>query len=124
MSEIQYQAIIEDGKIKSEEGYFFKAGSFEVKSKNSTFLCKFNRLDNGEVVWQVLENSDTIFKLTHPDYVPETTPGKNVEVDSLETGQLVIFDALGRLDISKDKDYKLFFDENKTTDYEIVQYKS
>ena len=60
MSEIQYQATIENGEIKTEEGYFFKAGSFEVQSNSNVFSCQFNRLSNGEVIWEVLENSESI----------------------------------------------------------------
>ncbi len=123
MSEIQYQATIENGEIKTEEGYFFKAGSFEVQSNNNVFLCQFNRLSNGDVIWEVLENSESIFKLTHPDYVPEKNLGQNIKVETLDKEKLVVFDAFGKLDISKDKEYKSFFAENKTSNYKIIQFK-
>ena len=123
MSEIQYQATIENGEIKTEEGYFFKAGNFEVQANTNVFKCQFNRLSNGEVIWEVLEGENSVFKLTHPDYVPEINPGQNVKVEDLPKETMVIFDAFGKLDISKDKDYKLYFAENKNNSYKIVQLK-
>ena len=123
MSEMQYQATIKNGDIKSEDGYFFKAGSFEVKSDDSTFLCEFNRLENGSVVWHIKKEKESIYKLTHPDYVPESEPGKNINIETIEEKRLKIFDAFDKLDISKDKAYKTFFEEYKKLDYQIIQHK-
>ena len=123
MSDIQYQAKIENGEMKSEEGYFFKAGSFSIVSEKNKYECEFNRLENGAVIWHIKEDSKSIYKLTHPDYVPEEKPGQNIKVDSLKEDNLIIFDAFNKLDISKDKEYKIFFENYKKKSYSIIQKK-
>ena len=70
-----------------------------------------------------LFNDNTLFELTHPDYVPEDKPGKNTDINKIEKNVLPVFDAFNKLKISKDKSYEEFFESNKELSYKIKQPK-
>jgi hypothetical protein len=121
-NENQYTLKITNGEPESEQGYFYKAGSFFVKTKNQSFQCNFEKGKAHSVIFEIKQNDTTIAELTHPDYTPELSPGNYVPINKIDENQLSLFAALVKLEITKFADYKTYFEENKSKfSFEVAQ---
>ena len=111
MSELQYKLTVRNGNKENEEGAFFKASPFKIISGETEVSCRFSRIEHGRVVYEVRKNNEVLNQLTHPDYVPEIKFGEYIKPEDLKAEDRFIYSALLHLNISKDKDYRTFFDE-------------
>ena len=121
---IQYQLVVKNGGVVSEEGSFFEGISFQIKANNNIYSCNFDR-DEHDVVWKISSSDKVIDKLTHPDYVPESNPGEYLALESLSIDQKIVCAAFHQLKLIKNKEYNDYFSnqENQTSvDYEVLQY--
>ena len=110
----QYQCKVENGKRTEETGYFYKAIAFSIQTPTHTFMIDFCKTDAHAVVYQVTENNHMLEELSHPDYVPEVSPGNYVPPSTLSPDHHPIYEALVQLDIIKDKEYINFYTEEDT----------
>ncbi len=122
---MQYELIIENGKVKSENGSFFLAAPFTIQSGSSTVTILFKAVNDHEVMYSVEQNGKSILKLEHPDYIPGVSPeilSKEIQIPGFPDSRL-IFDAFSRLGVSKSKTYKTYFDDptNVAFSYSVEQ---
>jgi hypothetical protein len=108
---LQYFAKIESGTVIEETGAFFKAAPFEIEAQGKSYACIFKHLASGRVVYDISSEGKTVEELTHPDYVPEKSLGDYTDPETLSADQKIIFAALLKLDISKDKTYLAYFEK-------------
>ena len=121
---IQYQLVVKNGDVKSEEGNFFEGISFQVLANDNIYNCEFAREEH-DVVWKISCNENVIDKLTHPDYVPESAPGEYIQIENLTTQQKIIAAAFNELKLIKDKAYIDYFSQKENLsdlDFEVVQH--
>jgi len=109
-NELQYELMIENGKVKSETGSFFKAAPFQVIGDGKTIDIEFLRGTEDKVVYQIRDGQKILGEYTHPDYIPECAPEK------VELPEFIIA-AMLHLKTSKDAAYNQYFLEEKFETY-------
>ena len=115
MTNLQYQLAVQNGETKSETGHFFKGAPFEIEANGKKLDIEFKMGNAHRVMYHVTQNGSPVLELEHPDYTPDTAP------DSLGD-KAALFAALVRLEITKAKPYKAYFEEQaKSQTYEIRQ---
>lgn len=105
----QYQAEIKNGKLVKEDGSFFRAAPFEVRSEDAIYTVEYIRDHEKEVVYRVQEDGKTIGEYGHPFFVPNEGPEKAIEQYS---NCSALFHAFVVLNITKQKDFRQYFESN------------
>ncbi len=123
MSKLQYKLEVKDGIVLVEEGSFFPASPFIVKTEAIKIKVAFSHSkdlrnnDRGEVVYQVFKleegkekvgavKESLLVELTHPDYAPEIKPGIYKAALELKGEILLACLAMVKLGLIKEKSYK------------------
>ena len=109
---LQYTLTVKEGKVLQEEGYFYRAGNFFLNTSDNSFEIQFKRNKDHAVVYDVIEDQKAIQELTHPDYVPELSPGVYVKPSDIPDYQRPIYAALVKLGIAKESDYLQYFTDD------------
>lgn len=118
----QFNMEVKDKKITKQEGFFYKAAPFQIDdtTNNTTYKCEFKHGKKGKVVFEISENGTLLNSVEHPDYLPESEEGVPLSPENLSDKQTVICAAFIALEISPNKAYKSFY-ENNLPDFNVSQ---
>lgn len=136
--ENQYEVLVKNGEVQSEEGYFYKAGSFNIKTESHEIIVEFKQGPAHNVVYSVQFNGNEVYQLSHPHYVPEVDgalpkskdPVDVAQIDHhlIKVGQLgtVLMAAMVHTGIVGDKQYIKHFKDSanlKAISFQLTQPK-
>lgn len=110
----QYELIIKNGETETENGYFFKASPFDIQVGDATLSVIFERNEGLHVVYKIASNGSKALELTHPDYADVSADNLAATISDSPISYEVLYAALVRLEITKDKDLVEHF---KTTPF-------
>lgn len=126
MSKQTYNLTIENGQTVNENGFFFQASPFTIKTPETEFQIDFLKVKSGKVRFQISETNTPFMELDSPFYTPNNTPETlNGELKSPNGNSLKpVFAFFAKHNISMQTDYINYFkDESNTSDlsYSAVQ---
>ena len=111
---LQYELETKNGETVKETGHFYPAIEFYIESESNKIICNLTKTHTNAVIYRLTQDNTVIEELSHPDYVPETTPGKYVPIEKIDENHQFIYAALVKLNISKDKTYKQHYSNEDT----------
>jgi hypothetical protein len=119
-----YTLKVENNDIKSEEGSFFRAAPFTIKSEGAEVLCSFLRNSERHVVYRLSQDGNILAEYVHQDYSPECPPEKLKENLKVSTGNPYPFiAAMVHLGIAQGPEYKALYQNEgaQTYSFEVSQ---
>ena len=119
-----YELEIKNNEIVKEEGHFFRAAPFTIKSESIEVVCSFTRNKEKHVIYQLSENGNVLAEYVHQDYSPECPPEDLInQLKVSNKNPYPFIAAMVHLGIANDPDYKAFYQKEgaKTYSFEVIQ---
>lgn len=126
MSNPTYNLTIENGQTVKENGFFFQASPFTIKTSETEYQINFLKVKSGKVRFQISEKNEAFMELDSPFYTPNNTPETlNGELRSPNENSLKpVFAFFAKQNISMQTDYINFFKDAENTkdiSYTVIQ---